>query len=75
MKGREVCDGNVMAKRKTPGRAVEPELLEEQLAEGLEDSFPASDPVSVVSTAIAGRPKKQPGTDGLNTTPDRTGKT
>ncbi len=42
-----------MEKRKTPGRAVEPELLEEQLTEGLEDSFPASDPISVVSTAIA----------------------
>lgn len=30
------------------------ELLEEQLDEGLMDSFPASDPVSVVSTLITG---------------------
>jgi hypothetical protein len=35
-------------KRRTPGR---------------EDSFPASDPVSVVSTLIAGRAKKLVGTD------------
>jgi hypothetical protein len=28
--------------------------LEEQLDEGLEDSFPASDPVSVTSTSISG---------------------
>jgi len=30
--------------------------LEEQLVEGLEDSFPASDPVSIVTTAISGAP-------------------
>lgn len=37
--------------RRTPGRAEDGETLEEQ------DSFPASDPVSVVSTAILGQVK------------------
>ena len=32
--------------------------LDEELDEGLEDSFPASDPVSVTSSAIPGGPKK-----------------
>ena len=50
-------------RRRTPGRAEDRETLEEQLSEGLEDSFPASDPVSVVSTLIAGRTKKLVGTD------------
>jgi hypothetical protein len=50
-------------RRRTPGRAEDRETLEEQLHEGLEDSFPASDPVSVVSTLIAGRTKKLVGTD------------
>ncbi|MGS1094106.1 hypothetical protein ACVCNR_05885 [Aquamicrobium terrae] len=30
----------------------------EELEEGLEDTFPASDPVSVTSSAIPGGPKK-----------------
>ena len=50
-------------RRRTPGRAEDRETLEEQLSEGLEDSFPASDPVSVVSTLIVGRAKKLVGTD------------
>jgi hypothetical protein len=33
--------------------------LEEQLNEGLEDTFPASDPVSVVSTSTPGRARKK----------------
>jgi hypothetical protein len=32
--------------------------LEEELEEGLEDTFPASDPVSVISSSIPGGPKK-----------------
>jgi len=44
-------------RRRTPGRAEDRETLEEQLCEGLLDTFPASDPVSVVSTAIPGRCK------------------
>ena len=52
-----------MLKRRTPGRAEDRETLEEQLCEGLEDSFPASDPVSVVSTLISGRSKQLVGTD------------
>jgi hypothetical protein len=50
-------------KRRTAGRAEDRETLEEQLCEGLEDTFPASDPVSVVSTLIAGRCKVSVGTD------------
>jgi hypothetical protein len=50
-------------RRRTPGRAEDAATLEEQLLEGLEDTFPASDPVSVVSTLIAGRCKKLIGTD------------
>lgn len=49
--------------RRTEGRAEDKGTLEEQLQEGLEDTFPASDPVSVTSTAIAGRAKKLVGTD------------
>ena len=52
-------------RRRTPGRAEDRETLEEQLSEGLEDSFPASDPVSVVSTLIAGRSKAPVGTDDV----------
>jgi len=34
--------------------------------QGLEDSFPASDPISVISTAIPGQPKKDlVGTDEI----------
>lgn len=33
--------------------------LEEELEEGLEDTFPASDPISVISTSIPGKPKKK----------------
>ncbi|MBZ9821857.1 hypothetical protein [Mesorhizobium sp. CA4] len=34
------------------------ELEEEEFEEGLEDTFPASDPVSVTSTSIPGGPAK-----------------
>jgi len=49
---------------KTPGRpaddyASERELQEEELEEGLEDSFPASDPPSITSPTIPGSPRKQ----------------
>jgi len=44
-------------RRRTDGRAVDHETLEEQLCEGLEHTFPASDPVSVITTAIPGRCK------------------
>lgn len=38
--------------------ASKKDVLEEELEEGLENSFPASDPVSVTSSAIAGKPRK-----------------
>ena len=41
-------------RRRTSGRSEDPVVLEEQLQEGLEDSFPASDPVAVTSTLISG---------------------
>ena len=34
------------------------EVEEEELEEGLEDTFPASDPVSITSTSIPGGPAK-----------------
>ena len=46
--------------RRTPGRSEDPKTLEEQLEEGLEDTFPASDPVSVTYTAVPGAPKPKP---------------
>ena len=49
--------------RRTPGRAEDRATLEEQLIEGLEDTFPGSDPVSVVSTLIARHSKPPVGTD------------
>ncbi|MDG4901241.1 MULTISPECIES: hypothetical protein [unclassified Mesorhizobium] len=49
--------------RRTQGRSENPDTLEEQLQSGLEDSFPASDPPAVVSTAISGGAKDIVGTD------------
>jgi hypothetical protein len=49
--------------RRTQGRSEDPDTLEEQLQSGLEDSFPASDPPAVVSTAITGGSKDIVGTD------------
>jgi len=42
--------------RTTDERTGDQADLEEQLQEGLEDTFPGSDPVSVVSTGIPGKP-------------------
>lgn len=49
--------------RRAKGRSEKPETLEDQLQQGLEDSFPTSDPPAVVSTAIPGGAKKLVGTD------------
>ncbi|NUS21465.1 MAG: hypothetical protein HOQ25_17015 [Mesorhizobium sp.] len=49
--------------RRAEGRSEDPDTLEEQLQSGLEDSFPASDPPAVVSTAITGGSKDLVGTD------------
>lgn len=51
--------------RRTPDRSEKAETLEDQLQKGLEDSFPASDPPAVVSTAISGDTKKLTGTDAV----------
>lgn len=45
------------SERRTLGRAEDDETLQEQLDEGLDGSFPCSDPISVTSTAISGCPK------------------
>ncbi len=45
------------ATRRTKGRSEDGMTLEEQLQSGLEDTFPASDPPAVVSTAIPGGSK------------------
>jgi hypothetical protein len=45
------------SERRTAGRAEDFDTLDEQLDEGLEQSFPGSDPVSVTHTAIPGQPK------------------
>ncbi|NGN44325.1 hypothetical protein G6N74_24955 [Mesorhizobium sp. CGMCC 1.15528] len=39
-------------------KEIENKTAEEELEEGLEDTFPASDPISVTSTSISGGPKK-----------------
>jgi hypothetical protein len=49
--------------RRTQGRSEDSGTLEEQLQSGLEDTFPASDPPSVVSTAISGRAKELVGVE------------
>ncbi|HEV7253722.1 MAG TPA: hypothetical protein VGN97_11610 [Mesorhizobium sp.] len=43
--------------RRTAGRSENPDLLEEELQQGLEESFPASDPPAVTSNTIAGGSK------------------
>jgi hypothetical protein len=52
-----------MGMRRTQGRSEELQTLEDQLQEGLEDTFPASDPPAVISTAIPGGSKRLEGTD------------
>jgi hypothetical protein len=54
-------DHNPRIRRRTAGRAEDRRTLEEQLQEGLEDSFPASDPVSVTTSLISGCPKPKDG--------------
>ena len=45
-------------RRAVVDRSKDQRELSRELDEGLEDSFPASDPVSVTSTVIAGSPAK-----------------
>lgn len=46
-----------LLKEQAAHRRKSPEELEEELQEGLEDTFPASDPVSPTGTSIPGKPK------------------
>ncbi len=52
-------DGHTETVHRSERRSGDDATLDEQLDEGLEDSFPASDPVSVTSTSISGAPKKR----------------
>lgn len=52
--------GHLQPRADASGHPKDRDTLEEQLDEGLEDSFPASDPVSVTSTAISGGAKPLP---------------
>ena len=45
-------------RRPAADRSKDQDELSRELDEGLEDTFPASDPVSVTSTAIPGAPNK-----------------
>lgn len=47
-----------LKERKRQGNDVH-EDLESELAEGLQDTFPASDPVSAISTAVPGKPVRK----------------
>ena len=57
---------SVPEKSSPPGKSDKPagrtaerkQLEEEELEEGLEDSFPASDPPSITSPTISGSPRK-----------------
>ncbi len=40
-------------------RGLSKTTLEEELETGLEDTFPASDPVSITITSISGQPKSK----------------
>lgn len=58
-------------KRRTPGRSEDPSVLEEQLQEGLEDTFPASDPVAVTTTLIPRAAKRPDRNLAAKTVPDK----
>lgn len=42
------------------------DTMEEQLQEGLEDSFPASDPISITSSAVSGSRRPEEPTKGVD---------
>lgn len=50
----EAKEGGTMNVRRSARDAGDTSTLEEQLDQGLEDSFPASDPVSVTGSSITG---------------------
>ncbi len=52
-----------LAARRAKGRSEQPDTLDEQLQSGLEDTFPASDPPAVISTAIPGGAKQLTGVE------------
>ncbi|RFC66909.1 MULTISPECIES: hypothetical protein [Mesorhizobium] len=46
--------------RATKEAANAKQEADDQLEEALEDTFPASDPISAISTSIPGEPKRRP---------------
>jgi len=58
MASAEANEGGDMSVRPSARASGDAAELEEQLDQGLEDSFPASDPVSVTRTSVPGDPTK-----------------
>lgn len=54
----DVGDGGEMPVRPSARTSGDRDVMEEQLDQGLEDTFPASDPVSVTNPAASGKPAK-----------------
>jgi hypothetical protein len=54
----EIKEGGDMSVRRSARQSGDASELEEQLDQGLEDSFPASDPVSITRTSVPGDPTK-----------------
>jgi len=48
----------MLPENRKPDEHANPEELEEELEKGLEDTFPASDPVSAAQTTRTGAPKE-----------------
>ncbi len=56
--GRKASKTSAVRSLEKEQREETPSTPEEELEEGLEDTFPASDPVAVTSTSISGAPAK-----------------
>lgn len=52
-------DSPAVASLKREQKRQSPISDEEELEEGLEDTFPASDPIAVISTTTAGKPRRR----------------
>lgn len=58
MASSDASEGGDMSVRRSARASGDRAELEEQLDQGLEDSFPASDPVSITRTSVPGDPTK-----------------
>ncbi|MGB3416162.1 MAG: hypothetical protein WBG88_09115 [Mesorhizobium sp.] len=57
--GRKASKTSAVRSLEKEQREETPSTPEEELEEGLEGTFPASDPVSSISTSIPGKPKRR----------------